>query len=340
MKKIRSTVVVLLSLIFFLAEVTVVDFAEANFIPPLPELPTPICIREDGTVEGGSDALQRTGNIYTFVKDINEIIEIQKDNVMIDGNGFTLTKPELNSTIPIVPVGWCPSIRISNRDNVIIKNITFNTCFTGVSIKNSSNVIIIQNIISNGKVGIYMTSSTNCSIVGNKIVDHSGSGLKIDDSSHLKIEYNVISKNHSHGGWIAVSYSNISRNEISYNTASNVGIGLYLYGSNSYNFFFENNFINNDIGLVYQGPSVDNVVLNNYWNNYQEELGNVAKDGNDSDKSPLSNPISISFESSLFPLPSLHTVAEFSSLTLMVAGFFATAILSITYRRRLKGRTK
>ena len=338
----QSSFGILLALILLVAFMvgTIVDFAEANFMPSLPELPAPIYIREDGTVEGETDVLQRTGNIYTLVRDINEIIEIQKDNVMIDGNGFTLTKPELNSAVPVVPVGWCPSIQISNRNNVIIRNITFDSCFTGLSVKNSSNIIIIQNIIRNGELGIYMISSTNCSIVSNIMVDHSSSGLSIQNSSHLTIAYNTLERNHFHGGWIAVSYSNITRNDINNNIGPNVGIGLYLDGSNSYNFISENNFINNDIGLVYQGPSVDNVVFNNYWSNINKEMENVAKDGNDADKSPLASPVSISFEPSLFPIPSLDIIPEFPSWSLLVVGFFAVTVLSIIYRRKSIGRTR
>jgi len=322
-------VVVLLSVETFFA-----SSASANFTP-LPELPTPIYIREDGIIEGGAGALQRTGNIYTFVRDINETIEIQKDNIMLDGNGFALTKPpEVNISGLMTPIGWFPSIRISNRDNVIITNINFDKCYTGIRVENSSNIVIIQNTIRNGNEGIYLSSSVNCSIIGNEIVDHSSSGLKINDSSYFNIAYNTIARNHFHGAWISLSYSNITRNDINNNIGSNVGIGLYLYGPNSHNYIFENNFINNDIGLVYQGPSVNNTVFNNYWSNHQKEMGNVAADGSDADQSPLTSPVSTSFDPSLFPLPSLN-IAEFPSWTPILFSFLIMVITLTILKRKM-----
>jgi len=338
MKKKTSARLFIGIVVLLLVEILFASSVNANFTP-LPELPTPIYIKEDGTIEGGAGALQRTGNVYTFVRDVNETIEIQKDNVVLDGNGSTLTKPpEVDTSALMTPIGWFPSIRISNRDNITVMNVTFDRCHTGISVENSSNIVIIQNTIRNGAEGIYMSSSVNCSIIGNEITDHSSAGLNIKDSSFLNIAYNTISRNRGHGGWIAVSYSNISRNEISYNTAPNVGIGLYLYGTNAHNYIFENNFIDNDIGLVYQGPSVNNTVFNNYWSNHQKEMGNVAADGSDSDQSPLTSPVSTSFDPSLFPLPSLK-IAEFPSWTPLLFLFVALAVVLTVYKRKLRKTT-
>ncbi len=306
----------------------------ANFTP-LPELPTPIYIREDGTIERGAGALQRAGSIYMFVRDINETIEIQKDNIILDGSGFTLTKPpEVKTAGLMTPIRWFPSIQISCRDNVTITNIKFDKCYTGISVENSSNIVIIQNTFRNGNEGIYISSSVNCNIIGNEIVDHSFTGLDIKDSRYLNIAYNTIARNHFHGGWIALSNSNITRNDINNNIGSNVGIGLYLYGPNYHNYIFENNFIDNDIGLVYQGPSVNNRVFNNYWSNNREEMGNVAADGNDADQSPLTSPISTSFDSSLFPLPSLN-IPEFPSWIPMLLLFTTLVVTLAIYKRRM-----
>ena len=338
MKKKTSARLFIGIVVLLLVEILFASSVNANFTP-LPELPTPIYIKGDGTVEGGAGALQRTGNVYTFVRGIEETIEIQKDDVILDGNSFTLTKPpEVNTAGLMAPIGWFPSIRISNRDNITIMNITFNRCYTGISVENSSNIVIIQNIIHNGGEGIYMMSCVNCSIIGNEITDHSSAGLNIKDSSFLNIAYNTISRNRGHGAWIAVSYSNINRNDISNNTAPNVGIGLYLYGTNAHNIIFENNFIDNDIGLVYQGPSVNNTVFNNYWSNHQKEMGNVAADGSDSDQSPLTSPVSTSFDPSLFPLSS-QKVAEFPSWTILPL-LVTTILLILIYKKRLPKNTK
>jgi len=223
------------ALIFSIVSGILFNLVYANFTP-LPELPTPIYIREDGTIEGGTGGLQRTGNTYTFVRDINETVEIQKDNVIIDGNGFAITKPpEVNTDGLMTPTGWFPSIRISNRDNVTIRNIKFDRCYTSISVNNSSSIVIIQNLIRNGKSGICMSSSVNCSLTANEIVDNSYSGFASSDSSFLDIAYNTIARNGWHGAWITICYSNIYRNNITNNRGSNDGIGVYCYGVNSNN---------------------------------------------------------------------------------------------------------
>lgn len=48
-----------------------------------------IYIRADGSVEG-IDKIQREGNIYIFVDDINGSIVVDRDNITIDGAGYTL----------------------------------------------------------------------------------------------------------------------------------------------------------------------------------------------------------------------------------------------------------
>lgn len=271
-----------------------VNLTAANFTP-LPELPTPIYIREDGAIEGAEGAIQKTGNTYTFVRDVNKTIEIQKDDVTLEGNGFNLTKPpEVNTAGLMTPTGWFPSIRISNRHNIILRNIMFDRCYTSISVEQSSNITIIQNSITDGELGIDMSSCANCSIIGNNIADNGFTGLHLWDSSYLNILYNNISRNRGHGAWITIDYSNISRNDFSHNTGANVGIGLYCYGTNSHNYIFENNFINNDEGLAYQHGS-NNTLYHNYWSNYRKEIG-----GNIVDESPLRSPISISFDPSLF----------------------------------------
>jgi parallel beta-helix repeat protein len=311
MKRKALTIALILTFLFSaLTGTQFVNLIHANFTLLLPELPTPIYVREDGTIEGAEGAIQKTGNTYTFVRDLNRTIEIQKDSIVLEGNGFTLTKPsEVDTAGLMTPIGWFPSIRISNRDNIIIRNMIFDKCYTSISVENSSNIMVIQNIMRNGNEGVYMSSGSYCSIIGNEITDNSHTGLDIKDSIFLNIAYNTISRNHGHGGWIAVSYSNISRNNIIDNSFNHFGIGLYLYGPNSLNRIFENNFINNEVGLFYQGAhgsSVNNEVYNNYWSNFQDAIVNVAADAASGvDQSPLASSISTSFDQSLFPLPSL-----------------------------------
>jgi parallel beta-helix repeat protein len=211
-------------------------------------------------------------------------------------------------------VGIGQTIRILNRNNITIANTRFVNSDTSILVDSSSNITIIQNTFENSEPhSIYMTSSNNCSIIGNNIVDSPGDGLFLTSSSYLNIAYNNISRNQNYGGTLTISNSNISRNNIADNNHPVFanGIGFYLYGSNSHNSIFENNFIGNRIGLFYQGGaniSLNNLVYSNYWNNTNEQIVNLAGDPNSGiDQSPLESPISNSYEPIVISSPASPT---------------------------------
>lgn len=268
-------------------------------------------VRSNGDIDPPTLPIERSGNVYVLKDNIvNYTIAIQKDNIVFDGNGFSLTIPtDAKTDESLMRRTGDPSITISGKNNIIIKNVKFDNCFTGISVENSSNIIILQNIMVNKGLGVYMTSCSNCSIIGNEITD---TGLSIGDSTFLNIAYNKLSSNDHYGAWLSVSYSNISRNDIVDNSEK----GLWFKGPNSNNSIFENNFINNEIGLLFRGDpntNVNNTVFNNYWSNNQEAIVNMdnsADAASSVDPSPLTSPISTSFDPSLFPLPSLTPTAS------------------------------
>jgi parallel beta-helix repeat protein len=316
MRKTRLKAAAFISMLLFsvLAEAMLVNLAWGNFGPMTPPtLPTPIYIRKNGTIEGGTGVLQRTGKAYTFLRDINETIEIQKDNITLCGNGFKLMRP------PEVEMeefwsqgtGWYPSIQMSIRKNVTIQNIEFVACHTCIKVENSSNITIVQNKMHNAGTGVYMSLCTNSNIIGNEILESSGTGLFILLSSYLNIAYNCISETggQHHGAWVSISNSIITRNDFTNNTF----LGLYFYGDNKNNRVFENNFIDNEEGLCFMntgdGVCVNNTLINNYWSNRRNEIVN-ADEFNSVDPAPLESPISISFDPSLFDLPLLTPIAS------------------------------
>lgn len=336
----RTTMaLILILLLSTLAGAMLTNLVWGNFGPMTPpELPTPIYIREDGSIEGGAGALKRTGNVYTFLRDINETVEIQKDNITLYGNGFKLKRP------PEVEMqdfwsggaGWYPSILISTRKNVTIQNIECDACHTCIKVENSSKITIVQNKMYNANTGVYMIYCTDSSIIGNEILNSSGTGLFIPFSSHLNIAYNSISGTGWNGAWVSISDSTITRNDFTNNT----NIGLYLYGDNKNNRIFENNFMDNDEGLCFMntggGFCFKNTLMNNYWSNRRVEIVN-ADEFNSVDPAPLASPVSTSFDPSLFNLPSLTPTASPSphsesnsepyTTTLVIASVITVAIV-------------
>ena len=76
----RATQVLLLVLCFAVVSIPQIGVVKAE---------STVYIRADGTVEG-TDKIQRDGNIYTFTGDIFDSIVVEKDDVVIEGAGYTL----------------------------------------------------------------------------------------------------------------------------------------------------------------------------------------------------------------------------------------------------------
>ena len=305
-KMVLTSLVVLWLAASTLVSVDFVSLIGANAIPPDWVPMEHAYIRSNGDIDPPTLPIQRMGDVYRLTDNmVNYTIDIEKDGVVFDGNGFLIAVPKYDETddasLPIYITGD-PSIVITGKSNVTIKNAEFSNCFFGVETNNSSNILIIQNTITNSNMGIHMTSCSNCSIIGNEITN---AGIRITDSSLLNVAYNRIS---NFGVTLSASYSNITRNEFSNSSEE----ALLLHGDNSHNDLFENNFVNNEIGLLFRGDigtNVNNSVFSNYWSNNGANIKNVDESGNpyaetSVDPSPLNNPVSTSYIPFLFPFPS------------------------------------
>ena len=270
--------------------IQLINLVYANFTP-LPELPTPIYIRHDGSVEPSTAPLQRAGNTYIFTNNIDNTIEIQRPNIVIDGNSYTLTKPSVDTKNLMAPIGWLPGIHIADISNVTITNIAFESCVTGVTAENSSDITISHNMIRETLAGIVVSSSSYVSIVGNDItlINQSfATGIQFLPGSpqesvphHIKIEANRIAGNsqevpnkppqpEQYGIW-----GGFRDSEMTKNTLTNIeGIALYNIGAN--NRVVGNNFQENYEGILINANQ--DVWFNNfiYGNNFNHNSENAV----------------------------------------------------------------
>jgi hypothetical protein len=89
-KQLLMTTFSLLFLFSLLFGVQFVRLAEAN-IMPFPKPQPAFTIRSDGSVDPPTAPIQRNGEIYTLTDDITGYtIAIERDNVVVDGCGYTL----------------------------------------------------------------------------------------------------------------------------------------------------------------------------------------------------------------------------------------------------------
>jgi len=222
------------------AAVMFVNLAEANPLPAPPILQ--VYIRSDGAVDPSTVPIQRVGNIYTFTSDIrNATIDVQCDNVVIDGAGFTL---QGNAQM------WDTGITLTNRSNVIIKNLNIRDYWKSIILAASSNVIIYNNSMLTAW-NIMLDSSVGNQIVGNNITgQNTGFGycIKFDNGT--------------------------ADNLIMGNNFADAGSAVRIYrSSGGNNSFYLNNFVSNYNDVVgwtgaVEGDFWDNGTVGNFWSDY------------------------------------------------------------------------
>ncbi len=272
-----------------------VDAGKATFWST-PELPSPIYIRSDGSIEPPS-SIQKIGDTYMLTRDIDNYIEVQRDHIVIDGNGFSITQTPINTSGFMIPAGFYPGICLNNRINVTVQNVKIHDCISGITFQSATNITATNNTIMGiSEIAIFGGSSSGCTVSQNDIMDnYVGIGILIINSTHIHISENNIKRN-SIGVNIAGSgypnhYLTITQNNISDNT--DAGVRIYEGSKIS---VVGNNIVDNSIGLyvsftnctVHHNNFVDNVEnvdSNSCWGPWDDgREGNYWSDYNGTDQ--------------------------------------------------------
>jgi parallel beta-helix repeat protein len=214
-----------------------------------------IYIRADGSIDPPTTPITTVDNVtYTFTDSINESIVVERDNIVVDGAGYT-----------VQGTGSGRGIDLSYRSNVTIKNMEIKTFSVGIYLYSSSNNVISgNNIIANNEEGVWLWHfSNNNTLYGNNITNNSR-------GVNLEASVNIIFGNNITNNWyfgIILQYgssNNVSKNNITNNDSG----GVELWSSSS-NTIFGNNIINNGLWGVwlYYGSSNNNVSKNNITDN-------------------------------------------------------------------------
>jgi parallel beta-helix repeat protein len=273
----------LLVLLLFLS-VVLVSFPQIG----VAKAETAIYIRADGTVEG-TDTIQRDGNVYTFTGNIYEPLVVERDNVVVDGAGYSIEGP--HTSLAQSPEGI--GILVESRSDVTISNmaiqhflygICINSSFTiritndkitdngkAIYIKNTSDNIIRESQITNNiDVGIYVFESSDTNIINNIIENNINDGISLILSS----DNTVVSCNiRDNGVGIRIMDSSITP-LITWNNITSNGIGIHLEASSAHIQY--NNIATNGIGIQLAGS--DNIIDRNNFINNTKQVYDVAWD--------------------------------------------------------------
>ena len=140
MRKLLAAAFILLFLSLMLVGTRFVGKAAGQTLPPGFEPLDRIYIKADGSVEG-TNRIHRDGNFYTLTADISgfEPIIVERDNIVIDGAGFSIRGDDL----------WhYGGFRLNGRTNVTIKNFHIIDSVQSIHLDNSSNNIIANNTLT------------------------------------------------------------------------------------------------------------------------------------------------------------------------------------------------
>lgn len=207
--------------------------------PPFLTFPT-MTIRADGSVTPPTAPLTRNGNTYKFTNNFSGTLAVEKDNLIVDGGGYTLqgngslTQTDGTSTfIQITPYG----VFLANRANVTIRNLQVFGYINDFHFEGSCSHNLIE---------------------GNIITGDSGTGIFIRGNATA----NQITRNTIKGLERSMYLWNSSFNLISENTLKGASMGDVVCYNGLNDTFSQNLFVGH--GLEFYQTSGNNLTGNTF----------------------------------------------------------------------------
>jgi parallel beta-helix repeat protein len=224
-----------------------------------------VYIRADGSIDPPTALISTLDNItYTLTGDIfSGLIVIERDNIVVDGAGYTLQGAYASGS---------RGIDVTGRSNITIENTNIKGYVYGIYLDSSSdNAIYGNSLTSNYGNGysISVTASSGNSISGNTITTNNGGGIEFHNSTGNNISGNNIADNFDNG--IELHYS--SSNSITLNNLTDNAIGIHLENSS-------NNIVSwNILANNYHGISLDSSSNNTICRNTMIGHGKLSQSG-------------------------------------------------------------
>ena len=218
-----------------------------------------IYIRSDGSVDG-TDKIQRDGNVYTFTANIYDPIVVERDNIVVDGAGYSLQG-----------TGSGKGIDLSDTNTVTIQNVEIKEFNDGIWLfESSNNTLIGNNITANNQWGIRLAGSSNNTVSGNTITNNDYGGIVVMDSDNNTVSGNTITNN-----FVGVDFTASENNVVSGNHIANNNDGIHLENLNN-SIIWNTITNNNDKGIFLYSAGYNNIIGNNVTNNKRGILVSIC----------------------------------------------------------------
>ncbi len=240
---------------------------EPNWLVDLPTANGTIYIRPDGSIDPAWANITTADTVtYVFTDNNYENIIVEKDNIVIDGGGYTLQRKS----------GSGIGIYAESHNNITVKNVKITTFNIGVAFLYSANSVVSgSEITSANAIGVAMLNSSNISIYGNNITDGDLMAIGLHEISNSSVYGNYISAYSSYG---VVFESSSTNNKMYENTIKDSGKGVFLWESSN-NEFYHNNLINNTYQVYdHSWDYPDRPISVNVWDDGYPSGGNHWSD--------------------------------------------------------------
>jgi hypothetical protein len=233
----------------------------------------PITINPDGSVSG-TDKIRQDANTYTLTANLTIPITINKDNIVLDGAGFTLqgsNKMLENNN----------GVSLTGKSKIIIENLSIIGFDNAIILNNSRNCVIQGNKIDgNNNQGININNSQEIWVNQNSLEATSLFALYAYNTNYTLFTENTISNNFGGGLYITANIKSkdynlsplnsvISNNLFAYNSRNSAGYDdISIHGSNVTvigNEISIDNPISSSSGLYFDGNNIS-VAKNNFTN--------------------------------------------------------------------------
>jgi len=144
-----------------------------------------IYIKAEGSIDPPTAPITSIDNVtYTFTDNINDSIVVERDDIVVDGAGYTLQG-----------TGSGTGIDLSHRSNVTVKNAKIQYFGTGAFLQDTSMSKLTNNNITGNQNGVIVRSIGELIIKNNEISNDYENGVTIEGRSNVLIEENNIKQN-------------------------------------------------------------------------------------------------------------------------------------------------
>ena len=213
-----------------------------------------IYIRADGSIDPLTAPISTVDNVtYTLIDNINDSIVIERDNVVLDGAGYSVQGTWSE---------YSKGIDLHTRNNVTIKNTHIKGFWNGIEVDSSSNNTIIGNhATQNYESAIYLVYSSNNYIIRNNITANRD-GIDLRYSSNNNVSENYVTANNGYG--IFLISSNYNNNVTGNIVVANKNPGIWLEWLSNGNMIENNTVVSNKgYGVGLYASSENTIVENN-----------------------------------------------------------------------------